>query len=557
MIVAVLSVDIQPTGERFACGGVDGGITIWPLSAVWKIPKEGNISINSIRLAQIRRHSEAVNVVRWSANGRYLASGGDDREIYVHELKSGLPTLRSANDGSSHHEDWRPTKILKAHHSSVVDIAWSPDSDSPQMCSGGQDASVIVWDVHKGVVLQVLVGHQGFVKGVAWDPLGEYIASQSADNSIKIWRLEGAAKTKVNTIQDPSVFISDTAAFSARISWSPDGSKLAVASKIFKMHSQHFASLFVNRMRDWRLEVRKTCQQFKGTITVSMFNPKFFYWEGKRVQYCACVSSKGTFSILREPCDWCDDSSSQSCSQENEWIGTTTEFVQTQENITDASWAPDGHMILMVSNEGTLYRGDFGRTCLGTPVPQSVATDFSHETPLTPKSSMSERLSGRLRANRIGSDSVGKKQKRKITPLQDDAPSISSPLQCAQDSLTNGLDGPRKEHENRLNDIENRSTFVSHPHMPRFFNAPSMPTCFTFGLEYDAQGSITEICVTNSNKRREIDGIVSKLEMRKDSDIVLWEAGVDGTIVLGASSKSFVTVATTALYLQVCEEKSH
>lgn len=30
--------------------------------------------------------------------------------------------------------------------------------------------------------------HHGFVKGVCWDPVGEFLATQSDDRSVKIWR---------------------------------------------------------------------------------------------------------------------------------------------------------------------------------------------------------------------------------------------------------------------------------------------------------------------------------------------------------------------------------
>ena len=30
--------------------------------------------------------------------------------------------------------------------------------------------------------------HQGFVKGVCWDPVGEFLATQSDDRSVKIWK---------------------------------------------------------------------------------------------------------------------------------------------------------------------------------------------------------------------------------------------------------------------------------------------------------------------------------------------------------------------------------
>ena len=36
--------------------------------------------------------------------------------------------------------------------------------------------------------LRVLDSHQGFVKGVCWDPVGEFIATQSDDRSVIIWR---------------------------------------------------------------------------------------------------------------------------------------------------------------------------------------------------------------------------------------------------------------------------------------------------------------------------------------------------------------------------------
>ena len=36
-------------------------------------------------------------------------------------------------------------------------------------------------------VLQVLEGHHGMAKGVAWDPIGRYIASQGDDRAVLVW----------------------------------------------------------------------------------------------------------------------------------------------------------------------------------------------------------------------------------------------------------------------------------------------------------------------------------------------------------------------------------
>jgi len=34
----------------------------------------------------------------------------------------------------------------------------------------------------------VLHGHSGMVKGVTWDPIGKYLASQSDDRTVRVWR---------------------------------------------------------------------------------------------------------------------------------------------------------------------------------------------------------------------------------------------------------------------------------------------------------------------------------------------------------------------------------
>ena len=36
--------------------------------------------------------------------------------------------------------------------------------------------------------LRKIEQHQGFVKGVCWDPVGEFLATGSDDRSVRIWR---------------------------------------------------------------------------------------------------------------------------------------------------------------------------------------------------------------------------------------------------------------------------------------------------------------------------------------------------------------------------------
>ena len=43
-----------------------------------------------------------------------------------------------------------------------------------------------MWNTESGTLVHRLT-HRSFVKGLAWDPLGAYLASQSDDKSVSIW----------------------------------------------------------------------------------------------------------------------------------------------------------------------------------------------------------------------------------------------------------------------------------------------------------------------------------------------------------------------------------
>lgn len=94
------------------------------------------------------------------------------------------------------------TCILK----DVTDLAWAPGDR--YLASVGLDSKVLIWcgftlgegqtdvqftGVNELVLpdrLRVLDLHRGFVKGVCWDPVGEFLATASDDRSVKIWRTQ-------------------------------------------------------------------------------------------------------------------------------------------------------------------------------------------------------------------------------------------------------------------------------------------------------------------------------------------------------------------------------
>lgn len=77
----------------------------------------------------------------------------------------------------------------------IIDLAWSQDGRN--LASASVDNNVNVWcrlSTASGAapgqfsLLTTLRGHRGFVKGVAWDPIGRYLATQGDDVAVNVWR---------------------------------------------------------------------------------------------------------------------------------------------------------------------------------------------------------------------------------------------------------------------------------------------------------------------------------------------------------------------------------
>lgn len=93
-------------------------------------------------------HTATVNTVRFSPDGRILATAGDDASIFLWEPHPSLGA--SGADGWARVTAEREVakRILRGHKSDVYDLSWAPDST--RLLSGSVDNSAIVWDVVRG-----------------------------------------------------------------------------------------------------------------------------------------------------------------------------------------------------------------------------------------------------------------------------------------------------------------------------------------------------------------------------------------------------------------------
>lgn len=78
-------------------------LKIWLL----KVLESGSTDIEAV--SDLTRHQRAVNVVRWSHSGQYLASGDDDANIIIWQIKTdNAPNL---DGNTSDKETWVVHKV--------------------------------------------------------------------------------------------------------------------------------------------------------------------------------------------------------------------------------------------------------------------------------------------------------------------------------------------------------------------------------------------------------------------------------------------------------------
>ena len=263
---AVYSIDLHPDGSRFATGGGDSSVRLWSTSVLLTTPDTSDEPDTATAgddqdsgepapppgaaLATLSNHTAVVTVVRWSTSGHMLASGSDDTYVLLWERRA-HGSLGAQPFGSAPNlENWCRVAACRGHEMDVLDLAWAPDDAMLASCS--IDNKVLVWrppprgggvSSHGAVLspVHVLSGHTNWVKGVAWDPTGRYLASASEDRRVIVWRVGGADNTSAGSrassgmstweveaeINTPFEGVSEQAFFQ-RLSWSPDGESLCV-----------------------------------------------------------------------------------------------------------------------------------------------------------------------------------------------------------------------------------------------------------------------------------------------------------------------------------------
>ncbi|KAF1952694.1 WD40 repeat-like protein [Byssothecium circinans] len=178
----IYSVHYEPHGKgRLATAGGDNNVRLWQVEANGEERKVTYLST-------LAKHTQAVNVVRWCPKGELLATAGDDGNVLLWvPAAEGQTAHTNFEEGLEDKESWRVKHMCRSV-SEIYDLAWSPDGAF--FITGSMDNVARIYSSQSGSLVRQIAEHHHYVQGVAWDPLNEYVATQSSDRSVHIYNLK-------------------------------------------------------------------------------------------------------------------------------------------------------------------------------------------------------------------------------------------------------------------------------------------------------------------------------------------------------------------------------
>lgn len=159
-------------------------------------------------------HTDAVNKIAWSPDGKYIASSAYDSTVRVWDAKYGQEVYKLSGPYAA--LAWSPTdakrlligfangtlesidatnganplKYSEQVGLGISSVAWSPDGKMVAAAGKG----VKLFDAQKDALLYTYGGNADFIRCMAWSPDGKYIATGdnmgeggSNTNDVKVW----------------------------------------------------------------------------------------------------------------------------------------------------------------------------------------------------------------------------------------------------------------------------------------------------------------------------------------------------------------------------------
>ncbi|XP_066489510.1 apoptotic protease-activating factor 1 isoform X2 [Tiliqua scincoides] len=204
--VAVYHASFSHDRQRIASCGADKTLQVFK-------------SESGEKLLEVKAHDDEVLCCAFSADDRFVATCSADKKVKVWNSRTGQLVY------------------LFQEHTEQVNCCQFNNTERQQflLATCSNDSFVKLWDLNKKCCRNTLFGHASSVTHCRYSPDDEYIASCSADGTLKLWSVHSANELKSIDIRD---FFRNEGELENNVevlvkccSWSSDGNTITVTAK--------------------------------------------------------------------------------------------------------------------------------------------------------------------------------------------------------------------------------------------------------------------------------------------------------------------------------------
>lgn len=361
-----------------ASGGLDGSVKIWDthtISQFQAFEDSGGTDFSRILppesqqrpLCSMSRHNGVVTCVKFSPDGRFLASGSDDKIVLIWEKDDILGNqIKRFGDSETDSEHWTVRKRLVAHDNDIQDICWNPDGSL--LVTVGLDRLIMIWSGTTFERIKRYDVHQSMVKGIVFDPANKFFATASDDRTVRIFRyskkiheLASSYEFQIEHVVFDPFKKSPLTSYFRRMSWSPDGQNIAVPNAT----NGTVPSVAIIKRGNWSSDVSLIGHE--APCEVCSFSPKLFQSpDTPEDEFHTILATGGQDRTLAI---W---STKQSVP-----LVVAEEIVGG--SITDICWDVQGESLYFSCTDGTISCIYFDAQELGVPVSSDTVNSQLHK----------------------------------------------------------------------------------------------------------------------------------------------------------------------------------
>ncbi|KAK1229314.1 hypothetical protein PQX77_007632 [Marasmius sp. AFHP31] len=142
---------------------------------------------SDVSLAHTLEHDSVVCCVRFSADGKYVATVCR-RTTQIYDVNTGVKTCLLVDEAAG-----------DADNLYIFSVCFSPDGK--HLATGAEDKLIRIWDIEEKQIRTIFRGHSEGVNSVDFSPDGRLLASASYDKTIRIWdTIDGSSNTFIDPV---------------------------------------------------------------------------------------------------------------------------------------------------------------------------------------------------------------------------------------------------------------------------------------------------------------------------------------------------------------------